>query len=151
MTLWCKRLDFYTVPQFFSACGAILYYFFLLRKKNRVTSSYGREKLHPGALCGAPPEGVKGAGKVRHSACVGPAGALASEAMRPPRKLAGSREPSLHNDDTSNLSPLLPKKPLRACSPLRNSNLTFFALLVRKKIVYNSLIVMSCKKKTLYF
>ena len=32
--MWCKRLDFYTVPQFFFACGAILYYFFFASQKN---------------------------------------------------------------------------------------------------------------------
>ena len=87
MTLWCKRLDFYTVPQFFFACGAILYYFFLLRKRKIELRPDMGEKLHPGALLCTPPEGVKGAvnatlrAGVRHSACVeGPAGALASEA-----------------------------------------------------------------------
>ena len=87
MTLWCKRLDFYTVPQFFFACGAILYYFFCFAKEKLSYVLIWVKKLHPGALLCTPPEGVKGAvnatlcAGVRHSACVeGPAGALASEA-----------------------------------------------------------------------
>ena len=38
MILWCKRKHFYTVPQFFFACGAI-YIIFLLRKKIELAMS----------------------------------------------------------------------------------------------------------------
>ena len=58
---------------------------------------------------------------------VGPAGALASEAPWASTMMILQSEVHFF------------KKALRACSPLRNSNLTFFALLVRKKIVYKSL------------